>query len=124
MKGIEKMKRTYKLAYNFNTVELEFTEKDYVTVLEEDEMVLDEEGNLEYYDVEETDIIERILQREFDILTSISQPISPESLSQITKKTQSDPPSPAQIRWAKNLGMKNPEQYSRQEVAEYIQRNK
>ena len=118
------MKRTYKLAYNFNTVELEFDEKEYVTVLEDDEMVLDEEGNLEYYDVDESDIIERILQREFDILTSISQPISPECLSQVTKKTQSDPPSPAQIRWAKNLGMKNPEQYSRQEVAEYIQKNK
>ena len=118
------MKRTYKLAYNFNTVELEFTEKDYVTVLEEDEMVLDEEGNLEYYDVEESEIIARILQREFDILTEISQPIALERPSQGTKKLNSEPPSPAQIRWAENLGMKNPEKYSRQEVAEYIQRNK
>ena len=118
------MKRTYKLAYNFNTVELEFDEKEYVTVLEEDEMVLDEEGNLEYYDVEEADIIERILQREFDILTEIHQPAMLERQPQSTKTAPADPPSPAQIRWAKNLGMKNPEQYSRQEVAEYIQRNK
>lgn len=115
------IKRSYKLAYNFNTVELEFDEKEYVTVLEEDEMVLDEEGNLEYYDVEEIDIIERILQREFDILTEIHLPIPIERPPQGTKKPQSDPPSPAQIRWAKNLGMKNPENHSRQEVAEYIQ---
>ena len=118
------MKRTYKLAYQFNTVELEFTEKDYIDVLEEDEMVLDEEGNLEWYEVDESEVIGRILQREFDILTGIDIPIPIDRPSQAPKTALSDPPSEAQIRWAKNLGMKNPEQHSRQEVSEYIQRNK
>lgn len=117
--------RSYKLAYNFNTVELEFDEREYITVLEEDEIAFDEDGNVQYYTADETDIIGRILQREFDILTNIDIPIPIERPPSLSKTTpQVDPPSPAQIRWAKNLGMKNPENHSRREVAEFIERNK
>lgn len=105
------MIRHYKLSNNFNCVEFDILPEDISKAEEE----FCETTGLDT--ASEDALIKFILQNEYDLLASI------ECLNQAqpVKKEPVDPPSPAQIRWAKNLGMKNPEKASKQEVAKFIE---
>ena len=121
------MLRKYKLAANFNTVEIEISDNDieelsmdkhlnicYPTDIDDDirEFIEDEEYNI--------DVIKRALQREYDILSGIKVVnIAPD-----IKKAPAEPASAKQIEWARNLGMKNPANATKQEVWEYIQKHR
>jgi hypothetical protein len=121
------MLRKYKLAANFNTVEIEIGDCDI------EELRMDkhlnayypsdiDEDSIEYVDEEEfnIDVIKRALQREYDILSGIKVVnIAPD-----IKKAPAEPASAKQIEWARNLGMKNPANATKQEVWEYIQKHR
>ena len=117
------MKRAYKLAANFNTVEFEITEDDILAAAHECEVTQTDNGEyvLTKYDVSEEELIKRILQKEYDILASINVVnIAPP----IKQAEPVDKPSQKQIDWAIALGMKNAEKASKKEVWKYIQEHK
>lgn len=99
------MIKIYKLACNFNQVEFEMP-----------------------WDTPD-DIAAETLQREYDLLAGINTVAPANTVSKGNKTPQFSPPvlekaSASQIEWAKNLGMKNPEQCSKKEVWKFIQENK
>lgn len=117
------MKRAYKLAANFNTVEFELDEQDILAAAHEYEVTQTDNGEyvLTEYDVSTEELIKRILQREYNILASINViNVAPP----IKQAEPVEKPSEKQIEWAKALGMKNPEKASKKEVWQYIQNNK
>ena len=66
------MKRVYKLAANFNTVEFEVTDADlnqYVNLDNPNECEYDEDGG--FYAIAEEKILARLLQKEYDIIAGI-----------------------------------------------------
>jgi hypothetical protein len=115
------MIRIYKLSYNYNSVEFSIDEDELASNAFEDEMVksVDEETGETKVMYNEDAIIERILQREYDILQGIEQTREPAA-----PPKPIEPPSESQIRWAKNLGMVDPEKRSRQEVGDFIQKHR
>lgn len=123
------MKRVYKLAANFNTVEFELDEQDifqyymdnYESYMWKEPEFDDDEGESVTWNVSEDVIIKAILQEEYDILASINViNVAPP----IKQAEPVEKPSEKQIEWAKALGMKNPEKASKKEVWQYIQNNK
>lgn len=119
------MKRSYKLAANYNVVELEFTDEDLKGFAKDDEIVLEyDELADDYsmrYEVSDETLIKRLLQYEYDILASINV-INPAPTIKNTPPVEK--PSPKMIEWATNLGMKNAESKSKGEVWAYIQKHK
>ena len=117
------MERVYKLACNYNVVEIKPDIMDLAEMLEEYE-------NLDIVSTEE--LLTRLLQREYDILASIQvtssvTPINkPKAVPKpAPKKPESvEKPSPAQIEWAENLGMEDAKYRSKKEVWEYINKYK
>lgn len=123
------MKRTYKLACNFNTVEIsDITHDDLLNVANEDEIIYDTEMNERYIcpDIFEETLITRLLQREYDIIAEIKTANVIGVGSAPIAKTQApvERPSEKQIEWARNLGMKDPESHTKQEVAAFIYKHK
>lgn len=116
------MERIYKLAANFNTVEFKPTREDLLEMVDYDsaDVFYDENFNPQVV-VEDNVLLERLLQREYDILTSISpvRPIAgkPQQVS-IPPRTRTEPekPTEGQIRWAKSKGIPNPESMTKQEL--------
>lgn len=109
---------TIKLAYNYSTIEMEFTAEELHQYAEEIEI------DLQYA----YDMMKRVVDGE-----SAPEKLGKEELStpqdNIKPKLNltKDPelaPTPNQIRWAKNLGMEDPEKHTRQEVGKYIQEHK
>lgn len=118
------MRRNYKLAANFNTVELlDINSEDLMEVLDWDTEVYYNNSDEPQWDIEDDELLARLLQREYDILAGIKVvPPQPTSTSEQAKKVEK--PSEKQIAWAKNLGMKNPEKATKKEVWKYIQEHK
>ena len=118
--------RNYKLAANFNTVELTIDQEELMTVLDWDnEVYYPGESDEPQWNVEDEELLKRVLQREYDILASI-EVVNVAPPAQGTNKVvkQEEPASEKQIKWAKALGMKNPEKASKKEVWLYIQEHK
>lgn len=120
------MNRTYKLACNFNTVEI--SDISYAELLEMakfDEVGLDENGNKIAF-VEDSILLARLLQREYDIIAEVktANVIGVGAAPIKQAQAPAEPPSERQIEWARNLGMDHPERHSKQEVAAYISRNR
>lgn len=113
--------RKYKLAANFNTVELEFDNDELLSRAHDDEFGFDEDG-IPVLDVEEDVLLARLLQQEYDILASVKV-IAPVPVNTVAAKPE-DRPSEKQIEWAQNLGMKNPELRTKKEVWAFIQKHK
>ena len=112
------MKRIYKLAANFNTVEFEVTEDDLLAVLDF-ETEVEYEDDIPVYSITNDELIRRVLQREYDILASLKVVnVAP------APKVVADAPSEKQCEWARALGMKNPEKKTKKEVWRYIQSHK
>lgn len=125
---------TIKLAYNYSTVEMEVTVEELRQYAEEIEI------DLQYM----YDMMKRIVDGSKTPVESVSEgepskdiPVETKTLvddsrgpveaSKPRLEVPRDPalePTPNQIRWAKNLGMKDPEKYTRQEVGRYIQEHK
>lgn len=121
------MMRTYKLASQFNVVEFSPTDKDLLEMLESDEIIFTEDGGTVLHDVPEETLLERLLQREYDILNSIKvvpQTSVVRSGKQTKNESIEEPPSEKQIEFAKRLGMKDPQKHSKKEVWEFIQKHK
>lgn len=117
--------RNYKLAANFNTVELTFDQDELMTVLDWDNEGRFDENDEPTWDVEDEVLIGRVLQREYDILAGIKViNVAPPVQGSKTPVKEVEPASEKQIKWAKNLGMKNPEKASKQEVWKFIQEHK
>ena len=119
------MKRSYKLAANYNVVELEFTDDDLKTFAKEEEIVLEyDELADDYsmrYEVSNETLIKRLLQYEYDILASINVI---NAAPAIKNNPPIEKPTQKMIDWATNLGMKNAENKSKGEVWNYIQKHK
>ena len=119
------MEKIYKLAANFNTVEFTVTEEDLMDVLDWDNEVYYNNSDEPQWDVEDSELLKRVLQREYDILASIKVVnIAPPIQTTKSSKKAEDKPSEKQIEWAKNLGMKHPEKATKREVWKYIQDHK
>lgn len=116
-----------KLAYNYSTVEMEFTAEELRQYAEEIEI------DLQYA----YDMMKRVVDGPKTPVESVSEEEPTKDTDVVTKtlvddsrgpvEARRDPalePTPGQIRWAKNLGMKDPEKYTRQEVGRYIQEHK
>lgn len=119
------MNRVYKLACNFNTVEVsDINYKDLLDVAHDDEIIQDPETGEKYIcpDVYEETLIARLLQREYDIVAEIKTANVIGVGAAPTKMAQApaERPSEKQIEWARNLGMKDPESHSKQEVSAFI----
>ena len=119
------MKRSYKLAANYNVVELEFTDEDLKGFAKEEEIVLEyDELADDYsmrYEVSNETLIKRLLQYEYDILASINVI---NAAPAIKNTPPVEKPSPKMVEWATNLGMKDAENKSKREVWAYIQKHK
>ena len=116
------MNRTYKLACNFNTVEItNITYKDLMSVAEFEEIATDENGE-RFVIVDEEDLLIRLLQREYDIIAEVktANVIGVGATPIKQAQAPAEPPSEKQINWARNLGMVAPERHSRQEVSAFI----
>lgn len=114
------MERIYKLAANFNTVEFKPTREDLLEMVNYDsaDVFYDENFNPQVV-VEDNVLLERLLQREYDILASISpvQPIAGKSQQGVNQqRTVGDKPTEGQIQWAKRKGIPNPESMTKQEL--------
>lgn len=123
-----------KLAYNYSTVEMEFTAEELRQYAEEIEI------DLQYaYDMMKRVVdgpktpVENVSEEEptkdTDVVTKtlVDDSRGPVETHKPRLEVPRDPalePTPGQIRWAKNLGMKDPEKYTRQEVGRYIQEHK
>lgn len=125
---------TIKLAYNYSTVEMEFTPDELHQYAGEIEI------DLQYA----YDMMKRVVDGPKTPVESVSEvsPIDdipvetkapvedsrpPVEASKPRLEVPRDPalaPTPNQIRWAKNLGMEEPEKHTRQEVGRYIQEHK
>ena len=117
--------RNYKLAANFNTVELTIDNEELMTVLDWDKEVYYNNSDEPVWDVEDEVLITRVLQREYDILAGIKVVnVAPPAQGTKTPNKEEEPASEKQIKWAKNLGMKNPEKATKKEVWLYIQEHK
>lgn len=121
------MKRSYKLAANFNTVEFEITYDDLLEVCDfETEIELDED-QIPTITVEYEVLIKRILQREYDLLASINvvNIAPPIKQSEPIKQAEKiNPPSEKQAAFAESLGMKDAMKHDKNEVWAYIQKHK
>lgn len=132
------MKRIYRLACNFNVVEIVPEYEDLLEMVEEEEIGLDENDE-EFPIVGEEELLRRLLQREYDILAAIEQKntvsaapprkgTAAPGYGKPASRPKSNPafekPSPAQIEWAENLGMEDAAHRSKKEVWEYIQKYK
>lgn len=120
------MKTSYKLAANYNVVEIQDidVEKDLLEYLDWDtEVFYDPEGN-PFWDVPYDDLLRRMLQHQYDIIAGIQVVPSMTGSKPVEKAAEVEKPTEGQIKWAKNLGMKDPEKRSKREVWEYIQKNK
>ena len=119
------MTKTYKLAANFNTVEFNITEEDLMSVLDWQTEVSYDENDCPTWEISEQELTKRVLQREYDILASIKVVnVAPPVQGSKTPVKEEEPASEKQIKWAKSLGMKNPENASKKEVWLYIQKHK
>ena len=118
------MKRNYKLAANFNVVELTIDTEDYDNYVSQ--LQLENENLTEMgldplcIDDEETWIV-HILQMEYDILSAIK--IVDPLKTRLTENTMNkkeiekkDPPSKDQISYGLSLGIKDPENMSKSEL--------
>lgn len=121
------MKRVYKLAANYNTVEFEVTQEDLKEVIDFDtevDYIYEESVNL----ISDEELIRRVLQKEYDILASIKvvneAPAPKVKAAAQPEKETADPPTKKQCEWARALGMTNPEKKTKQEVWKYIQIHK
>lgn len=132
------MKRIYRLACNFNVVEITPEYKDLLDMADEAEIGLDENDE-EFIMVGEDELLRRLLQREYDILAAIEQkntvnavtprkPPASTGYGKPASRPKGNPafekPSQAQIEWAENLGMEDAAYKSKKEVWEYIQKYK
>lgn len=115
------MIRNYKLAANFNTVEFEITDEDILQEIPPEDLEYDQAAEVFFTDEAKENAIKRILQREYDILASVKVINVAPPIKQVEPI---DPPSEKMIRWAENLGMKDAAKRSKQEVFEFIQKNK
>ena len=116
------MKRTYKLAANFNVVELTIDAEDYENYV--NQIQLENENLIEMgldplNILDEESWIVRILQQEYDIVAAIKvvNPIITSQKENATKETeQNDPPTPEQISYGLSLGIKNPEKMTKTDL--------
>ena len=116
------MKRTYKLAANFNVVELTIDAEDYENYV--NQIQLENENLIEMgldplNILDEESWIVRVLQQEYDIVAAIKvvNPIITSQKENTTKETeQNDPPTPEQISYGLSLGLKNPEKMTKTEL--------
>lgn len=117
------MKKVYKLAANFNTVTIVDVEpKDLQRFLDwETEVEFHEDGTSEW-DVSDDELLERLLQHEYDLLAGIK--VVQTAPNTTAKEVEEEKPSERQCDWARSLGMKNPEKKSKKEVWKYIQEHK
>lgn len=115
------MNKTYKIAANFNTVEFSIGHDDLMEVTTDDDYIMTDDAEF-ILNVEETELIKRILQREYDVLASIKVVNVAPSIKPSAKEIT--PPSEKQAAWAESLGMKNPMQCDKKEVWEYIMKHK
>ena len=115
------MKRAYKLAANFNTVEFEITNDDLLEACDFETEVEYDEDNIPTVTVEDEVLIKRILQREYDILASINVVNIAPPIKQAEKI---NPPSEKQAKFAEALGMKDAMKHDKKEVWAYIQKHK
>jgi hypothetical protein len=116
------MNRTYKLACNFNTVEItDISYEDLLEVANFEEIGKAENGD-RFAFVDEEELLTRLLQREYDIIAGVktANVIGVGATPIKQAQAPAEPPSEKQINWARNLGMVAPERHSRQEVAAYI----
>ena len=118
--------RNYKLAANFITVELTIDHDDLMTVLDWETEVMYDQDDIPAWDVTDEELITRVLQREYDILAGIKgvNGAPPAQGTKTPNKEVEEPASEKQIKWAKNLGMKNHEKASKKEVWKFIQEHK
>lgn len=116
------MKRSYKLAANFNVVSIDDIDfNDLMDVAQPGEFELDE-NFMEVLSVSEELLLGRLLQREYDILAGIK--VVPPTSSKPSKEEPEERPSEKQIEYARVLGMLNPERASKKEVWEYIKKHR
>lgn len=118
------MKRNYKLAANFNVVELTIDSEDYENYVNQIQF---ENENLIEMGLDPMNILDeemwivRVLQREYDMLSAIKvvNPIAvkvQENTAKNKEIVQDDPPSQDQISYGLSLGLKNPEKMSKTEL--------
>ena len=116
------MKRTYKLAANFNVVELTIDAEDYenyVNQIQLENENLTEMGLDPLNILDEESWIVRVLQQEYDIVAAIKvvNPIITSQKENNTKEIeQNDPPTQEQISYGLSLGIKNPEKMTKTEL--------
>ena len=116
------MKRTYKLAANFNVVELTIDAEDYENYV--NQIQLENENLIEMgldplNILDEESWIVRVLQQEYDIVAAIKvvNPIITSQKENNTKEIeQNDPPTQEQISYGLSLGIKNPEKMTKTEL--------
>lgn len=116
------MKRTYKLAANFNVVELTIDAEDYQNYVDQIQL---ENENLTEMGLDPLNILDeeswivRVLQQEYDIIAAIKvvNPIITSQKENATKEIeQNNPPTPEQISYGLSLGIKNPEKMTKTEL--------
>ena len=116
------MKRTYKLAANFNVVELTIDGEDYenyVNQIQFENENLIEMGLDPLNILDEESWIVRILQREYDMIAAIKivNPIMTAPKETTSKQiVQNDPPSQDQINYGLSLGIKDPEKMTKSDL--------
>lgn len=115
------MKRAYKLAANFNTVEFEITNDDLLEACDFETEVEYDEDQVPTITIEDEVLIKRILQREYDLLASINVVNIAPPIKQAEKI---NPPSEKQAAFAESLGMKDAMKHDKNEVWAYIQKHK
>ena len=115
------MKRAYKLAANFNTVEFEITNDDLLEACDFETEVEYDEEHIPTVIVEDEVLIKRILQKEYDILASINVVNIAPPIKQAEKI---NPPSEKQAAYAESLGMKDAMKHDKKEVWAFIQKHK
>jgi hypothetical protein len=117
--------KTYKLAANFNTVEFTIDKEDLMSVLDWDEEVFEDAEGMPMWEVSDEELTKRVLQREYNILASIKVVhVAPASQGFIAPVKEEEAATEKQIKWAKSLGMKDPEKATKKEVWAYIQKHK
>lgn len=115
------MKRAYKLAANFNTVEFEITNDDLLEACDFETEVEYDSDETPTIAVEDEVLIKRILQREYDLLASINVVNIAPPIKQAEKI---NPPSEKQAAFAESLGMKDAMKHDKNDVWAYIQKHK
>ena len=118
-----------KLAYNYSTVEMEFTAEELRQYAEEIEIDLQYAYDMMKRIVDGPKMPEGEPTTDTTVVTKtiVDNSKSPVEASKPRLEVPRDPvlePTPNQIRWARNLGMEEPEKHTRQEVGRYIQEHK